>query len=391
MPATILHVVELRAPNPWLNGIATYHDRARFRHVVVNLRERSDVAAALEERGLRTYALGATGRVSYPLAVARLTRLLRRERVDVVQTHLFEPSVVGLSAAFAARTPVRVVTRHYSDLTTVSGKRVHRWLDGRMANRADRVWAVSNAVVEAMVADEGVAVDHITVEHYGYEFDVLEPVLSVDEQRAAHEEMGGDDRTLVVTVGRLDPLKGHAYLLQAAPAIVAAHPNVQFVFVGEGPAQRELEEKAAQLGVADHVTFLGWRSDAWRLMEASDLVVHPSLSEAFCSVLIEAQALERPLVATDVGGAPEQADDRETAVLVPAADADALRDAVLDVLGRPAEAAAMGVEARRRVVERFSFPVQMARYEALYDELLSGRVTSPSRTPAEKWAPTAKR
>src|SRR5204862_4855560 len=135
-------------------------------------------------------------------------------------------------------------------------------------------------------------------------------------------------------------------------AIIDAHPDVRFVFVGEGTARPALEAEARELGVADHVGFLGWRSDAWRLMEASDLVVHPSLSEAFCSVLMEAQALERPLVTTDVGGAREQVDDGETAVLVPAADVDALRDAVLGVLAQPAAArAAMGVEARRRVVE----------------------------------------
>jgi glycosyltransferase involved in cell wall biosynthesis len=389
---TVMHVVGLHAPNPWLNGIAAHHDRTRFRHIVVSLGHRGELLAELEKRGVRTFALGATSRARYPAAVARLTRLLRRERVDIVQTHLFEPSVVGLLAAFAARTPVRIVTRHYSDLTTVSGKRVHRWVDRRQALAAHRVWGVSEAVVRAMVDYEGVPASHITVLHYGYEFDALKPVLSPEERRQVRHELGGDDRTLVVTVGRLDGLKGHRELLRAAPEIVAAHPGVQFAFVGEGPDQQELEDEARRRGVGDHVTFLGWRPDAWRLMEAADLVVHPSLSEAFCSVIIEAQALERPLVATDVGGAREQVDDGETGVLVPAGDHTAIRDAVVDLLTRPADAAAMGVEARRRVVEKFSFPRQMARYEALYDELLGARRNPrPSRTPAEKWAPTAKR
>ena len=132
-----------------------------------------------------------------------------------------------------------------------------------------------------------------------------------------------------------------------------------------------LEDEARQLGVDEHVAFLGWRPDALRLMEAADVVVHPSLSEAFCNVLIEALALERPLVATDVGGAREQVDDGETGVLVAPSDPASLRDAILDLLGRPAEAAAMGREGRRRTVERFAFSPQMARYEALYDELLA--------------------
>ena len=105
---------------------------------------------------MRTFTLGATSRPRYPAAIARLARLLRRERVDIIQTHLFEPSIVGLAAAGVARTPVRIVTRHYADLTTISDKPLHRWLDRRMALRADRVQAVSGAVVRAMVEHEGV-------------------------------------------------------------------------------------------------------------------------------------------------------------------------------------------------------------------------------------------
>src|SRR4051794_7571417 len=99
MPATILHVGDLPGPNPWLNGIATYHDRSRFRHLVVNLHRRSELNVELEKRGVRTFALGASGRASYPLAIVRLARLLRREDVDVVQTHAFEPMFVGMAAA----------------------------------------------------------------------------------------------------------------------------------------------------------------------------------------------------------------------------------------------------------------------------------------------------
>lgn len=370
MTTTVLHVIDLSAPNPWLNGIATHHDRTRFRHVFVSFGPKGELHRQLEERGVQTFSLGATSRRRYPAAIVRLARLLRRERVDIVQTHLFEPSLVGLAAARVAGTPVRIVTRHHADVTTVSRRPVHRWLDGRMAMGAHRVMAVSSAVVRAMVDHEGVPAEHITVAAYGYEFDELKPVLSADERRSLREELGGDRRTYLLTVARLDPFKGHADLLQAAPAIVAARPDVVFVFAGEGPQHDSLLEEARRLGVADHVTFLGWRADALRLMEAADIVVHPSLSEAFCNVLIEALALERPLVATDVGGARDQVDDGETGVLVAAGDPAALRDAILDLLARPDEAAAMGREARRRTVERFAIERQMARYEALYDELL---------------------
>jgi FkbM family methyltransferase len=367
--ARILHVVDLSDANPWFNGIAEHYDRGRFHRSLVSVGPRGALHDELEVRGMPAWALDVTDRWAYPRAVHRLRRILRRERVDIVQTHGFHPSLLGLTAGTLARTPVKVLTRHYSDLTTLCDLPIHRQVDRLQALWADHVVAVSDAVKRSMLRYERTPATKISVVRCGYEFDLLRPRLSAEARRHIRSAIGADDRIVVVTVARLSREKGHEHLLRAVPPLVWRHPDLLFVLVGSGPLRQQLAALAGTLGVADHVRFLGWRADARELIEASDLVVHPSLSEAFCNVVIEAMALERPLVATDVGGAPEQVDDGETGILVPARDARALEGAIERVLS-DGSAAEMGREARRRVTARFGIGRTTRSEERLYDHLL---------------------
>lgn len=373
--AVIVHVLELPAEAAWicrwLTGIALHSDRRRFRHAVVSLGPRTTLHSALERAGVQTHALGAAGKREYPRAVVELRRYLRRQRADIVQTHFFYPSVLGLVGASAARTRVRIVTRHHSDFTTEFHHPLHRQADRLQALWSDRVIAASDAVKRAMIDLEHVPSSKIAVARYAYDFNSLQPVLSGPERLALRRQLAGKDATILVTVARLYVSKGHRYLFEAMPAILSAHPSCRLLLLGNGPMREELTELARYHGIERAVSFLGWRGDAARIIEAADLVVHPSLHEAFCNVIIEAMALERPLVATNVAGAPEQVQNGASGILVPPRDSAALAEAVVSLLDDPARARAMGKEARRKVNEEFSFATMVALYESIYDELLS--------------------
>ena len=243
---TVLHVVDLPCPNPWLNGVAVNHDRARFRHLVATIGPRNALHEHLEGLGVRCVALDAANRPRWPLAVARLARLLRRDRVDVVQTHLFAPSLIGLAAGKLAGTPFKVVTRHHSDFTTLYNKPIHRRLDRRMALAADRVLAASEAVRRAMVRYESVPEGRIEVGRYGYDFESLRPRLSGSRRRELRESLGGDANFLVGTVARLSIEKGHEHLFAAIPEVVRRHPDARFILVGTGPLRDDLEGAAGR-------------------------------------------------------------------------------------------------------------------------------------------------
>lgn len=378
---TVLHFTDLPVPNPWLNGVADTYDRSRFRHLVATLGPENDLHTELRARGVPAFALGAIQRRDFPVVTLRLARLLRRERVDILQTHLFWPSQLGLIAGALARTPVKLVTRHHSDFTTTFNHPWHRRADRLMALWADKVLAASAAVKRDMIRYEHVPEKKVVVARYGYDFDALRPKLDRAQRRALRAELGADDESpLVVTVARLSPSKGHRYLFEALPDVLEIHPRLTLALAGIGPMGDELKQMADRLGVLDHVRFLGWRSDATAVIEAADLVVHPSLHEAFCSVIIESMALERPLIAANIAAAPEQVDDGETGLLVPARDSNAIKVALLKVLDDPVWAAELGKKARRRVVERFNFPKMMQEYEAMYDAVVAPDVDTMGAT-----------
>lgn len=374
----VLHFVDLPVPNPWLNGVADHYDRSRYEHLVASLGPRTELHEALERRGVRTFAMGAGSRKAFPMAVARLVRVLRAEQVDILQTHLFWPSLLGLSAGSIARTPVKLVTRHHSDFTTTFNRPIHRRLDRMQALWADQVLAASAAVKRDMIRYEKVPADRIVVTRYGYDFEALRPKLSPEHRAELRHELGGHDRTIIATIARLSPSKGHRYFFQALVELIKTYPELLVLLAGSGPLEADLRRLASDLGIGDHVRFLGWRSDVRSIIEASDLVVHPSLHEAFCSVIIESMALERPLVATDVAAAPEQVDHGETGLLVPPRDPEMLRVAIQEVLNNSDSASAMGGLARERVVDRFNFPRMMRLYEEVYRSALGAGVPSGS-------------
>src|SRR5262249_25962451 len=119
-------------------------------------------------------------------------------------------------------------------------------------------------------------------------------------------ELGVDEAsTLVGVLARLEPVKGHHYLIEAAARVVTAHPKAHFVLIGEGALKAEIESQAARLGLADRIHLLGHRAEGARLIAACDLAVLPSLHEGLPNAVIEAMAAGVPVVATAVGGTAE--------------------------------------------------------------------------------------
>jgi glycosyltransferase involved in cell wall biosynthesis len=178
---------------------------------------------------------------------------------------------------------------------------------------------------------------------------------------------------LLVVPGRLHPEKGHTHVFQALPAVRRRlTAPVVVVVAGAGPFESAYREEIRSLGCEDIVRFLGFRRDLSDVIAAADLVVLPSVAEAFGLVVTEALYLGTPIVATHVGGIPEIVEDGVDGVLVPPADSKALADAVVRLLGDPERRRLMASAGRERVRDRFSFEKMMRAYEQLYDRLIEG-------------------
>jgi protein-tyrosine-phosphatase len=169
------------------------------------------------------------------------------------------------------------------------------------------------------------------------------------------QELGIGPRTLLIgTAGRLSPVKAHRGFLRAARLMLQHEGDARFVIVGDGPLRDELVAFASQLGIDRECLFLGARADTFDLIAAMDIFVLPSLHEGIPMALLEAMALERPVVATAVGGVPEVVTHGTDGLLVQPSDEQALADACLELARDRRRAQTIGARARKTVEARFS-------------------------------------
>lgn len=366
----LLHFIENSASSAYLNSIAEHFDRDRFDVSVGSLGAAGALQEDMAARGVPAFALGCTSRTSYPRAVARLARRIREERFDIVQTHLFEASFVGLVASRLARVPLAIVNDHHSAEVLLHGRRAVIWVDRLITKHlAHRVLAPSAYMRDILVREEGVTAEHIAVIPYGLDLDRLRPAAGARERVRAELGVSG---IVFGAVGRLSWVKNYPLLMSAFSELARQRRDVTLVIAGDGPDRSRLEAEANDLALNGRVRFVGHRRDVVDFLSAIDVLVHASRVECSVQVVPEAYAVGTPVVSTRVGGATEIIESGVNGYLVPPNDAAALRSALEQMLERRGEWCAMG-EAGKRIVERNVANRIQPLYEAQYIDWLSER------------------
>lgn len=189
------------------------------------------------------------------------------------------------------------------------------------------------------------------------------------------KEIGiGHEKTVLGVIGVFDKCKGHIYLLEAIKKLVSCgNKNISCLLVGDGREEGKLKHFVEENGLSSYVYFIGYRNDIGSLLNIIDIVVIPSIQESFPRVSLEAMAMARPVIATNIGGLPESVKDGVTGLIVKEADADALCSAIEVMLKNRHLAKKMGLEGRRLVEDRFDIKTNIAETEKVYLELLEGR------------------
>jgi len=306
-----------------------------------------------------------------PGEVRRLGGFVRRWRPDVVNPHLFRSTAVAAPLARCHGAGAVVETYHGREGWRRGGLRGSFLPDRLVARCVDRVIAVSEAAAAFLVRGKGYPAAKVVVVPNGRDLSRFTPGR---DREAARKELGVDRHTpLAGVVGRLEPQKGHAWLLQAWPDVLRHLPDARLVVIGDGALRQPLESRARAAGVAGSVLFTGFRTDVPRLLDAVDVVVLPSLYEGMPLTAIEAAAMARPVVATAVDGTPEVVRDGETGLLVPPADAPALARALAALLRDPDGARRLGAAARARALARFDLARQVERTAAVYRAAVQAR------------------
>jgi glycosyltransferase involved in cell wall biosynthesis len=370
----LLHFAEDGDTSGFFPQLATHHDRSGFEMHFATLKPIAPwLARHMENESVPWFSLDCAHRLSYPIGMLRLARQLRRLRIDVIHTHLFDPSVVGLLGAALAGTAVRVHTRHHSDYHTRIDRSWHVRLDRLCTRLSHAVVAVSEHTADHLRTREAAPPGKVHMVRNGIDFERVH-ISSVEGVARVRAELAPPDTDLVVVPARLHEEKGHAHLFSALPGLRrrAGRP-LKVCLAGRGPAEASYRAQLRRLECDDLVQFLGFRRDLPDVLAAADLVVLPSVAEAFGLAVAEALYLGCAVVATRVGGLPEIVDDGSDGILVPPADPGALTDAMVSLLADPARRHALGAQGRRKIASGYSFEAMVRGYEAVHRDLVARR------------------
>jgi glycosyltransferase involved in cell wall biosynthesis len=370
-----------------LAAVAPHYTSRGIELEVAFLHDRPGVQADLEAAGVRLLSLaGPGGRVGWAL---RARRLVASRRPDLVHTTLFEADVAGRIGATLAGVPVvsSLVNLAYSpDQASVPG--AARWklrgaqlLDTLTAQRVIRFHANASHLAEVMARKLHVPRGLVEVIPRGR--DPKRLGRRDPERRArARADLGvASGSPLLLAIARHEHQKGLDVLLEALPAVRERVPAARLAIAGRDGNQTPLLLKAADRpGVRGAVDFLGPRDDVADLLCAADVVVIPSRWEGLSNVLIEAMALEAPVVASDLPTLHDAVTDGETARLVPSGDAGWLATAIVDTLGDPGGAAHRAARAHQRFLRHFTIDRVVDQMAGFYERALATAGRGPVKT-----------
>jgi glycosyltransferase involved in cell wall biosynthesis len=231
----------------------------------------------------------------------------------------------------------------------------------------DRFICVS-AEAQASHRRAGVPAEKLNLVRNGVHLPPVQP-----DRKGVRQEFSLSPQTRIVfTAARFTEQKGHRYLLEAIPAILADEPNAYFLWAGDGPLEQDLRRQQQTLGIgADRLIFAGWREDVPRLLAASDLFVLPSLFEGLPLVALEALALGVPIVGTRVCGTSETLEDGVSGRLVAPGDSAALAQAIGEALTHPALTEDWRQAGQQRFQQSFNAERMAQETAALYEAALA--------------------
>lgn len=363
--ARILHLITrlpIGGAERLLVDVVRRLDPMRYESAVCCIQARGELAAELERAGVPVFCLDRMQSKRFDWrAVADLARLLRRERISLVHSHLYHANLYGRLAAFVAGVPA-VATVH----NVYTRRKLHRRLLNKLLSRITaRVIAVSEDVRDDLVEYDGIDPGRIVTIHNGIDLTRIETPITRQEARA---RLGiPDDALAIGCVGRLEEQKGHRYLLDACAVLKEEFP-LKMILVGDGRLRKELEDHASALGVAPWTSFLGARHDVADILKALDIFAMPSLWEGLSVAMLEAMAAGLPIVISDVGGVSKALGNGEYGLKVPPGDAAALATAIRLLCQQPERRRALGLSARQRVRAEFDVEVMIARLTTVYEE-----------------------
>lgn len=305
-------------------------------------------------------------------SLAKLYFLILKGKYNIIHCHTSKGGFIGRLAARLANAKVIVYSPHGDIFEGYFGRMrtyVFTGLEKFAALFTDKIITLTKKGIEPYIKAGIGSRKQFDYVYNGIDIEALEKrrVSRIQKRQELRIE---NNHFLLITAGRLVPVKGHTYLIDALAQVVKYISNVRLIFLGDGELRQDLFSKVKMLKLGDHVSFLGMRKDVPEILSCSDLFVLPSINEGFGVVLLEAMAMRCPVIATDVGGISEVVLDGKTGILVPPRDSTQLARAIMKLLYDQPMALQMTEYGYQRLKTCFDIRETVSKTENLYKELL---------------------
>jgi glycosyltransferase involved in cell wall biosynthesis len=299
---------------------------------------------------------------------------IRKERFDIVHTHVSKAGILGRWAAKIAGVPFICHTTHGNIFAGYFNAYVTKLFI--LFNRI--TVSITNKMITLTVIGKKQWLDHrigkpiqyIAI-YSGINLDEFNPEILNAENINLKIRLGFKVNDFIIgNVGRLAPIKGQKYLIQAAPSIIEEVPEAKFLIVGDGPMREELEALTTELDLEKHIVFIGMQENIPELLSIMDLFVLPSINEGMGRALVEAMAMRLPCVATSVGGVVEVIKDGETGLLVPSQNPKALAEAICRLAKNTGLSKRFACNAQKKARLVFGAQMMVDKISSVYQSLI---------------------
>ena len=347
----------------YLNTIPVF-DKRKFNVILCVLREEDYLVKCFTDKKLNIGILK-RGKFS-PMTLVDIIRITKKEHIHLIHAHGYGAANFGRIAGMIRGIPT-IVHAHDDDRYYPFYQKL---ADRLLRNYTDKAIAVSESVKESCINKRNISKDKTFVIHNGIP---LQNFATLEGERVQKERkrLGIEpDFKVIGTVAKLREEKGTRYFIESAAKVLDLFPKTNLLVAGDGPLIGELKNLTEKLGIGNRVIFAGFRDDIQVILSIIDIFVIPSITEGSPLALLEAMAMGKPIVATNVGGIVEILRDGETGLLVPSRDPEAIAEKIVHLFRNEAESRKLGLRAKEEV-EKYDIHSHVQKLAWHYDELVA--------------------
>jgi len=366
----ILHIYQnskIGGVQQQLLSLLKAYDREVFNPIFCCLGPKEAMSKEIETLGIEVIALNRSRYHKFSLGIVRdLYKLMKQKKIYIVRTHRYRANLYGRLAAWLSGVPVIIISLHDNYIKDV---RLERKIANKILSKVtDKIIAVSESIRKDIMKYDGIDSSKILVIPNGIDIERFDPKGNFANIR--EEFLIKKSDIVIGFIGRIVSVKGLEYLIDALLFLKEEFKNIKLLITGEGSLLDRLYEKAKENSVNNSVIFTGRRRDIPDILSCIDIFVMPSIAEGLPNSLLEAMAMGKPIVATEVGGIPELIRNGVNGILVLPRDPGALATAIKGLIVNSQSAAKMGQAAKDLVHDNLSIKAIAQKWQSLYLSIL---------------------